>query len=224
METFQKIVLAGLEKDLIGLIVRSNRYQLIGFLDSNPDAYDSQFPHLGDDHAWLQMKSRIPELKIALGIDPPKLKKKLAAFYGIENLATLIGNQATIDDTALIENGVIIQEGCLISRDARIGTGCKINMRAMLHHDVEIGEFSTIAPSAQLLGKVKIGKNCFVGAGAIILPHIVIGDEVVVGAGAVVTKNIPSNITVCGIPARTLYSPQSGRNYVPSFNTDSSQK
>lgn len=216
----QTVVLASLEKDLIGLIVRSKGYELIGFLDKNPKSCDSRFPYLGDDEAWLQLKSAHPHLQVVLGVDPPKLKEKLASFFGIEHLATLIGNQAIIDESAVLGKGVIIQEGCLISRDARIGLGSKINMRAMVHHDVEVGSFCTIAPAAQLLGKVKIGNRCFIGAGAIILPHTEIGDDVIIGAGAVVTKNIPSNLTICGIPARPLYSNHHGKHDVQTIHSD----
>jgi len=201
----EKIVLAGLDKDIIGLIKRSNRYELIGFLDKSPDASDGEIPNLGDDSAWLQLKAKIPELKVSIVIDPPKLKKALAIHYGVDHLATLIGNGAVIDPSAQIGKGAIIQEGCLISRHVRIGLGCKINMRAMLHHDVVLGDFSTISPSAQLLGKVRVGSGCFIGAGAILLPNITIENHVIVGAGAVVTKNIEANQTVCGVPARALY-------------------
>ena len=41
-----------------------------------------------------------------------------------------------------------------------------------------------------------------VGAGAKVLGPINIGDNVKIGAGAVVLKNVKSNRTVVGIPAR----------------------
>lgn len=51
---------------------------------------------------------------------------------------------------------------------------------------------------------VKIGKRCWVGANAIILPGVTIGDNCVVAAGSVVTKDVPSNCTVAGVPARII--------------------
>lgn len=51
---------------------------------------------------------------------------------------------------------------------------------------------------------VKIGKRCWIGANAIILPGITIGDNCVIAAGSVVTKDVPSNCTVAGIPARII--------------------
>ena len=51
---------------------------------------------------------------------------------------------------------------------------------------------------------VKIGKRCWIGANAIILPGITIGDNCVIAAGSVVTKDVPSNCTVAGVPARII--------------------
>lgn len=53
-------------------------------------------------------------------------------------------------------------------------------------------------------GTPKIGNNVEVYAGAIICGGISIGDKVKIGAGAVVTKDIPSNCTVVGNPARII--------------------
>lgn len=53
-------------------------------------------------------------------------------------------------------------------------------------------------------GTPKIGNNVEVYAGAIICGGISVGDNVKIGAGAVVTKDIPSNCTVVGNPARII--------------------
>jgi maltose O-acetyltransferase len=42
----------------------------------------------------------------------------------------------------------------------------------------------------------------FIGMGALILPGVRIGDNAIVGAGAVVTKDVPSGVTVKGVPAK----------------------
>ena len=43
-----------------------------------------------------------------------------------------------------------------------------------------------------------------VGVGAIIIGNVHIGDNVNIGAGAVVVKDVPSNTTVVGQPARYI--------------------
>lgn len=54
-----------------------------------------------------------------------------------------------------------------------------------------------------------IGNNVTIRCGAKVLGDIVIGDNVTIGAGAVVVRDVPSNCTAVGVPARIL--PKSGR-------------
>lgn len=54
------------------------------------------------------------------------------------------------------------------------------------------------------LGGLEIGNNVFIGIQSIILPGIKIGDNVIVGAGSVVTKDLPSNATYAGNPAKEI--------------------
>ena len=49
-----------------------------------------------------------------------------------------------------------------------------------------------------------IGNNVRVATGAIVIGGIQIGDNVTIGAGAVVVKDVPSNTTVVGNPARII--------------------
>ena len=47
-----------------------------------------------------------------------------------------------------------------------------------------------------------IGDNVIIGSGAQILGPISIGDYARIGANSVVSKDVPSNVTVAGVPAR----------------------
>src|ERR1035437_5388123 len=51
---------------------------------------------------------------------------------------------------------------------------------------------------------ITIGNSVFIGNNSIILPDITVGNNVVIGAASVVTKNIPDNVVVAGIPAKTI--------------------
>ncbi|MFC3928358.1 sugar O-acetyltransferase [Streptococcus caprae] len=56
-----------------------------------------------------------------------------------------------------------------------------------------------------ILKPVHIKKNAWIGAGAIILPGVTIGENAIVGAGSVVTKDVPDNVTVAGVPAKSIF-------------------
>ena len=114
----------------------------------------------------------------------------------------------------------------LISQLARhltgieIHPGAKIGKRLLIDHGmgVVIGETATIGNDCTIYhnstlggtGKDKykrhpdIGNNVMVGSGAKVLGPIKIGNNVKIGANAVVLHDIPSNVTVVGVPERIV--------------------
>ena len=49
-----------------------------------------------------------------------------------------------------------------------------------------------------------IGNNVFIGSGAKILGNITIGDNVKIGANAVILKDVPSDVTIVGVPGKIV--------------------
>lgn len=78
----------------------------------------------------------------------------------------------------------------VVNGNAKIGRNCRI------HSDVNIGETGGGAPT--------IGDNVYIGPGAKIFGPITVGDHVAVGANAVVNTDVPSNVSVGGIPATVI--------------------
>lgn len=70
--------------------------------------------------------------------------------------------------------------------------GCNLKMK----HLVTIGNSNKGIPV--------IGEGVSIGCGAVIAGDILIGDNVTIGANSVVLKNVPSNSTVVGNPARIV--------------------
>jgi len=91
-----------------------------------------------------------------------------------------------------IGKGLFIQHGFSTIISAKsIGDNCWINQQ------VTVGwTSSTDAPI--------IGDNVKIHAGAIVVGNVHIGDNVRIGAGTVVVKDVPSNSTVVGSPARIM--------------------
>lgn len=102
-----------------------------------------------------------------------------------------------------IGEGSTIFLGVTITSNVQIGRGVLININTSISHDTVIGDFCEIAPGVTITGRCTLGEKVFIGANATILPDITIGDNAIIGAGAVVTKNVKSNSTVMGVPAKS---------------------
>ena len=55
-------------------------------------------------------------------------------------------------------------------------------------------------------GCIEIGDNVFIGAGTSINYNVKIGSNVIIGACSLITKDVPDNVVVGGIPAKTIGS------------------
>lgn len=98
--------------------------------------------------------------------------------------------------------------GCVIGVKADFGKGLVIMhpVGVVINSKVIAGE-RVVIESGVVIGDEKgrspvIGNDVFIGAGAKIIGGVTIGDNVKIGANAVVVKDIPSDCTALGIPAK----------------------
>ncbi len=101
-----------------------------------------------------------------------------------------------------------------ISRCNSLEIGGEIKRGLYIPHNVgavyvnKAGENLQVGPNVVIGRNVKgfptLGDNVYIGANASIIGKITIGDNVIIGAGAVVVKDVPSNCTVVGNPARII--------------------
>lgn len=93
--------------------------------------------------------------------------------------------------TQEIGGGLFIQHGfATVIAAKKIGKHCFVNQQVTIGYN---GKYAPI-----------IGDNVTVTCGAKVLGNVKLGDNVIVGANAVVVKDVPSNVTVGGIPAKII--------------------
>jgi sugar O-acyltransferase (sialic acid O-acetyltransferase NeuD family) len=124
-------------------------------------------------------------------------------------LLTIQSPDAKVYDTAKIGEGSIISPLSIISPNVDIGESFHLNRFCNVAHDCKIGNFVTFGPGVKCNGNIIIEDNVYIGSGAIIRQGtkskpLIIGKNSIIGAGSVVLKDVPSNVTVIGNPARVL--------------------
>lgn len=104
--------------------------------------------------------------------------------------------QIEIHPAAKIGKGIFIDHGSgvVIGETTEIGDGCTI------YQGVTLGGTSLSRGKRH----PTLGRNVTIGVNSSVLGAIVLGDNAKVGGGSVVVKDVPSNATVVGVPARVV--------------------
>lgn len=178
-------------------------WQVIGFVDNNLDANLFGLPHLGK-LGDLELQK---DVGVIIAIGSNSVRKKLdLEFSNRFSWAKIIHPKAVISGRAIIEMGTVVFAGAVIQADAIVGRHCIVNTSASVDHDCTIADYCHVAPNATLTGGVTLETGAFVGAGSIVTPNRRVGSWAILGAGGVSVKDLDSNETYAGIPAKRFIS------------------
>ena len=115
----------------------------------------------------------------------------------------VIGVHCRIGTFVEICNGVVIGNNCSIQSFSYIPPGVIIGNNVFIGPRVVFtnDKYPKVTKDWEMLETV-VEDGVSIGAGVVILPGIKIEKNAIIGAGAVVTKNVLSNSTVIGNPAK----------------------
>jgi len=127
--------------------------------------------------------------------------------YNLKFIARLIMHFARIFTGIEIHPGAKIGKNFFMDHGLGIviGETTEIGENVTIYQGVTLGGIMPSVESDLQRNKKRhptIGNNVIIGSGAQILGSIKIGDNARVGANSVVSKDVPSNVTVAGVPAR----------------------
>lgn len=199
----------GQARVLLELMDRASISPIAGLVDDNPDTWGTKIngiPVLGsiDKLPSLIRVNRIHRAVIAIGNNIARKKfADHARALGLR-LPVLIHPHACVSPTAKLGDGTVVMAGAVVSTFVTVGELGIINTRASVDHDCLLGDCVHIAPGVTLAGNVTVGNGTLIGVAACVIPNLCIGDDSVIGAGAVVIRDVPSNTTVAGCPAREI--------------------
>lgn len=181
-------------------------WKSISFLDDDPNVLDS----FGLKTAMAGTIAGYPlcaDDEIVCAIGDPQIRLKLCGYFQEKGarFATLIHPTVMIADYSNIGTGVIICPNTIISTNVQIGDFVLINTLCVVGHDVIIEQGCTVSAQCDLMGSAYLEERSFLGSGVRVLPHTRVGKGAKVGAGSLVLRNVPSNISVFGNPAKQIY-------------------
>jgi sugar O-acyltransferase (sialic acid O-acetyltransferase NeuD family) len=147
-------------------------------------------------------------LLIVIAIGNPKIKKVISEKITNPHVSypVLVHPSVIIGDNFnnQIGNGSIVCAGVIITVDVKIGSHVILNLSCTVGHDTIISDYCSIMPGVNISGEIVISNCVFVGTGAKIINLLKIGENTIIGAGALVAKNLPSNCTAIGVPAKII--------------------
>ncbi len=185
----------------------NTKYEILGFYDDGLYAGKdvNGYKILGGINALNKVSERT---SVILAIGNPDTKRNI--LEKIRNpyieFPTVIHPSVMIGDTKYVSigRGCIICGGVIMTTNITVNDFVILNLSCTVGHDTVIGKYAAFMPSVNISGEVQIGESVYVGTGAKIINQLSIGAGSIIGAGAVVAKDIPSNCTAVGVPAKVI--------------------
>lgn len=209
MEDIVLIGSGGFAREVRWLIEECNdvnkKWNILGWISKEEQGtIISGLPVLGDDE-WLLKYDR--PINVVLSVGSGKLREKLSKLYAQnENIKfpNIIAPNASMSESVKLGQGCIITAQSVFTVDITIGDFLISNLGSTIGHDCVIGDYVTLFPGAHISGCVSLGECVSIGTGASIIQGLSVGENTFIGAGAAVVRDIPSNCTAVGVPAKPM--------------------
>lgn len=198
----------GFGREVAWLIERINNvaptWQLLGFVDDDESKFSQKFYGLSvlGDIDWLNQQP--DDLCVICSVGKSIIRKTIVSRIRGKRFATLIDPDVICSDSVNIGEGSIICAGSILTVDISIGSHTIINLDCTVGHDAVISDFVTVYPSVNISGNVCIESCVEIGTGSQIIQGLHIAENTIIGAGAVVIRDLPSNCTAVGSPAKPI--------------------
>lgn len=202
---------SGFGREVAWLVERINKlsptWNLLGFMDDNDMIQGKEingYPVLGKSADV----AHYPDAYFVCAVGASKIREKiidrLKQVDPNVRFGTLIDPSVEMSDLVTVGEGTIICAHTMITVNISIGSHVIINLDCTIGHDAILHDFATLYPSVNVSGMTEIGHCSELGTGMQIIQGKKVGDRSIVGAGAVVVKDIPSNCTAVGSPAKPI--------------------
>jgi sugar O-acyltransferase (sialic acid O-acetyltransferase NeuD family) len=183
-----------------------NVFSSIVFLDEvYPDKTQAGcWPILGKGESVTKFDKQTSCFFVAIGDNSTRQKVLQALIQDNFQVISLIHPTAFVSAHARIENGVLVCANATINHNAVVGFGSIINTAASIDHDCVIGNYVHVSVGSRLAGAITVDDRSFLGINSCVIQGVKIGKDCILGAGATLIKDLPSNTTAVGTPAKVI--------------------
>lgn len=185
---------------------RAPTFELLGFVDDDPNRQGRDVKHLPVMPRDAALRRLPSGGQVVLALGSSAARRRAAGWLDAAGISSpvLVHPSAWVGRDVALGPGTQVAAGAMVSTDVVCGRHVILNQGTTVAHDVVLEDFATVAPGARLSGAVRVGEGADVGTGAVVIQGRTIGAWSVVGAGAVVVRDVPSNTTAVGVPAKVI--------------------
>lgn len=201
----EKVILVGAgghSKSVMDSINKS-KYKVCGFIDSNKKGSHLGLPIIGSQ---IEDIPQYKKYKYFISIGDVNYRRIWFNKIKDMNLKTInvIDSTAIVSVSSKIGTGNFIGKMAIINADAEIGNNNVINSKALVEHECKVGNHNHLSTNSVINGNVIVEDNVFLGSSSVCNGQLKIGSGAIIGSGSVVIEDIPSMVTVVGIPAKII--------------------
>lgn len=193
---------------VLDILMQNRQHRVIGFLDSNASLHGRRMdgkPVLGDMSLAPKLAGRgIEGAVVAIGDSGVRRAFAEELEAGGLELINAIHPSANLAHNVTLGRNLVIAAGALVCAHCQIADSVILNTGCIVDHESRIGTAVHVCPGARLAGRVVVDAGAFIGIGATVIQSVRIGSEAIVGAGAVVIQDVEPMSTVVGVPARPI--------------------
>ena len=197
----------------VGGFIASNPHEFIGetynsieFLDDDEQKIGKEFFGYKVTGSVNSLNQCTSEVAVVICIANPKIRQLIAQKINSPYVyfPSFISKNAWFSNKVTLGKGIIIYPGVSINYNATIENFSIINLNSAIGHDCTISQFCTLAPGVSLGGFSFLEEGVDMGINSATKQGIKIGRNTIIGGMGMVTKNIPSDCTAVGVPAKTI--------------------
>jgi len=184
-------------------------FKFKGFIDkevvSNQLKIGQDYFPILKESAFIEANKSPNNIYLLMGIGNPIIISKLKNKFSNFDFPTIIHPSCIGDwDSISLGQGNIITAGCIFTCDIKVGSFNIFNLNTTIGHDTIIYDCNVFNPGSNISGGVLIGSRNLFGTNCAVLQNLTIEDETIIGALSLVNRNVSSNTTAVGVPAKPL--------------------